>query len=236
MQKEAAMAQPIPQAVSADERQLVEGALRRDESAVRSIIQQHNRRLFRMARSIVRDDGEAEDVVQEAYVNAFSKLDTFRGDSSLATWLGRIVINEALGRLRRRRSAPIGIPLETLEAVGRSAEVIPFPLASRQPDPEQSMAQQQIRSVLESAIDDLPEPFRVVLVARVVEEMSIEETAQLLDLRPETVKTRLHRARKLLQTALEKQVGPVLTDAFPFDGRRCQRMADVVVRRIGLGR
>jgi RNA polymerase sigma-70 factor (ECF subfamily) len=88
--------------------------------------------------------------------------------------------------------------------------------------------------LLESAIDELPDAFRTVLIARVIEEMSVEETAHLFDLRPETVKTRLHRARALLKSALEKQIGPVVTEAFPFDGRRCERMADAVVAQLGL--
>jgi RNA polymerase sigma-70 factor (ECF subfamily) len=113
-------------------------------------------------------------------------------------------------------------------------EVIPFPLASTQTDPERTMAQRQIQILLERAIDGLPADFRTVLVARVIEGMSVEETADLFGLRPETVKTRLHRARRLLRDALEKQVGPVLTDAFPFAGRRCERITNEVLERLGL--
>ena len=200
--------------------------------AFRAIMQRHNRRLYRIARAVLRDDSEAEDVVQEAYVRAFTNLAEFRGDSSLATWLSRIVLNEALGRLRRRR------PTADLAALDNrspsQAEIIPFPLASPQLDPERTMAQRQIQLLLERAIDDLPDDFRIVLVARVIEEMSIEETAALFGLRTETVKTRLHRARKLLRDALEKQVGPVLTDAFPFDGARCARMSNKVLERLDL--
>jgi RNA polymerase sigma-70 factor, ECF subfamily len=223
------MAQLIQAVPARDEGELIARASRKEEAAVRTIIQRHNRRLFRIARSIVRDDSEAEDVVQEAYVRAFTKLAEFRGESSLCTWLSRIVMNEALGRLRRQRSAPIRVSLESLEPSGK---VIPFPLAGKQPDPEQTMAQNEIRLILERAIDDLPELFRVVLVARDIEEMSVEETAELLGLPPQTVKTRLHRARRRLRSSLDKQIGPALTDTFPFDGRRCQRMADLVVRRL----
>ena len=140
----------------------------------------------------------------------------------------RIVINEAYGRLRRRRAT---VDWTTVEAVPTiEAQIIPFP--SPQLDPERTMAQHEISRLLERAIDALPDAFRVVLVARLIEEMSVEETAKLLSLRPETVKTRLHRARALLRADLERSVGPLLTEAFPFDGRRCERMADAVVERL----
>jgi RNA polymerase sigma-70 factor (ECF subfamily) len=210
--------------------ELVRLARRGDGEGFRAIIQRNNRRLYRVARAVVRDDSEAEDVVQEAYVRAFAALKDFRGDSSLATWLSRIVLNEAMGRLRRRR------PTVDVSAIDKprpaQGEIIPFPLVSTHPDPERAMAQRQIQILLERAIDDLPETFRSVLMARAVEGMSVEETADLLGLRPETVKTRLHRARRLLRDALEKQIGPVLTDAFPFDGRRCDRMTEAVMARI----
>jgi RNA polymerase sigma-70 factor, ECF subfamily len=169
-------------------------------------------------------------VVQEAYMRAFANLAGFRGDASLATWLSRIVLNEALGRLRRRRPT---VELESVEERPQG-EIIPFPLASPQLDPERSVAQRQIQAVLERAIDELPEAFRTVLIARVVEGMSVEETAELFDLRPETVKTRLHRARGLLRKALEKHVGSAFTDAFPFAGRRCERLTSAVLERLGL--
>jgi RNA polymerase sigma-70 factor (ECF subfamily) len=209
---------------------LLARARRGEEAALRAIVQQNNRRLFRLARSIVRDDHEAEDVVQESYVRAFSHLSEFRGDSSLATWLTRITLNEAYGRLRRRRAV---VNVENVDAAATNeAQIIPFPLWSSQPDPERSMAQQQINKILERAIDALPEPFRLVLVARLIEDMSIEETAELLGLRPQTVKTRLHRARAMLRGDLERRVGPLLSDLFPFDGVRCQRMADAVIVRL----
>jgi RNA polymerase sigma-70 factor, ECF subfamily len=212
--------------------QLVQLAQQRDGAAFRTIMQRNNRRLYRMARAMVLDDSEAEDVVQEAYVRAFTSLHQFRGDASLATWLSRIVLNEALGRLRRRR------PTLDLEAIDNrppsQAQVIPFPLATPQLDPERIMAQREIQRLVEQAIDDLPEAFRIVLVARIIEEMSIEETAELLGLRAETVKTRLHRARALLKDALKKHIDSALTDAFPFQGQRCERMTSAVLQRFGL--
>lgn len=214
------------------ESELVRRALQNEEPAIRSIIQANNQRLYRVARSIVRDDGEAEDVLQEAYLRAFSALAEFRGDSSLATWLTRIVLNEALQRRRRR----IELPAAQIDpSPAPEAQIIPFPLSGYQPtDPERTMAQREICQLLERAIDELPEAFRTVLVARGIEDMSIEETADLLGLRPETVKTRLHRARRLLKAALADHIGPLFSDVFPFEGKRCERITNAVVRRLNL--
>jgi RNA polymerase sigma-70 factor, ECF subfamily len=209
---------------------LIRMAVQRDERAFRIIMQRHNRRLFRCARSIVRDDYEAEDIVQEAYVKAFSNLASFRGDSSLATWLTRITFNEGLARVRRRRPT---VALAELDAVARDkAQIIPFPAMNT--DPESTTAQREIRRLIENAIDNLPEPFRVVFVMREVEDMSIEETANFLGLRHATVKTRLHRARRLLRKALDAQLATTLTEAFPFEGMRCVRMTDLILQRLGL--
>ncbi|ODT11766.1 MAG: RNA polymerase subunit sigma [Kaistia sp. SCN 65-12] len=215
------------------EADLILRALRHDEAAVRTIIRQNNRRLFRLARGMTGNDDEAEDVVQAAYVNAFARLASFRRESSLGTWLSRIVINEVLGR--RRRHHPTVELTAVIEADAVEADIIPFPLAAAGPDPERSMAQREIRQLVEAAIDALPEPFRIVLVARLVEDLSVEETAALFELRPETVKTRLFRARKMLRQSLEAKVGDVLGDAFPFGGARCERIADRVVAILASG-
>jgi RNA polymerase sigma-70 factor (ECF subfamily) len=213
-----------------DEAELVRLARQGEAAAFRAIMQRSNRRLYRIARAVMNDDSEAEDVVQESYVRGLTALASFRGDSSLTTWLSRIVLNEAMGRLRRRRPT---VDVDALvDRQPQQGDVIPFPLTSREPDPERAFAQRQIQALLETAIDELPDPFRTVLMARAVEGMSIEETAELFGLKPETVKTRLHRARQLLRDALEKQIGPVLTDAFPFDGRRCERMTQAVLARL----
>jgi RNA polymerase sigma-70 factor, ECF subfamily len=218
-----------PKIAPEGEAELVARALARDEAAVRAIIKANNRRLYRLARGILRNDGEAEDVVQEAYVRAFTHLDHFRGDSSLATWLSRIVMNEALGRLRRQRPS---VDFATLPQGALEAQIIQFPLAAPS-DPEKTMAQREIHAVVEHAIDDLPEPFRLVFITRVVEGMNVEETAELLDLKPETVKTRLHRARAMLRESVEKKIGPVVMEAFPFAGKRCDRLTNAVLKRLG---
>jgi RNA polymerase sigma-70 factor, ECF subfamily len=212
---------------AASDETLLARARRRDEAAVRTIVRQNNRRLFRMARAILTDDSEAEDAVQESYVRAFTHLADFRAEAALSTWLTRIVINEAYGRLRRRRPT---LDWESAEPVlAAQAQIIPFPCGSSRNDPETAMAQNQIHGLLERAIDALPERFRTVLVARLIEEMSVEETAELLNLRPETVRTRLHRARLMLRADLERQIGPALTGVFPFAGARCERMAEAVL-------
>jgi RNA polymerase sigma-70 factor (ECF subfamily) len=206
---------------------LVARAVERDPDAMRAIMRRYNRRLYRIARGILGNDAEAEDAVQSAYMHAFRGLAAFRGDAMLGTWLTRIVINEALG-LRRGQRPSLSLTADMMEpALG--GEIIPFPGAVPHPDPERIIAQRQIQSAVERAIDELPVSFRAVLVARVLEEMSVEETAELLGLRPETVKTRLHRARRLLRQALERQIGPVLLDAFPYAGARCERMTERVI-------
>jgi RNA polymerase sigma-70 factor (ECF subfamily) len=211
-----------------DEIALVEAARHRDEAAIRQIIGAHNRMLFRLARGILASDDEAEDAVQAAYLHAFAGIAGFRGEARLSTWLGRIVLNEALGQLRRR---PPTVALDAIDTLP-AAQIIPFPLSPPATDPERSVAQHQIRRIVERAIEELPEAFRIVLVARLVEEMSVDDTANLLGLRPETVKTRLFRARALLRGALEKRLGSVLRDAFPFGGERCRRIADRVVEKL----
>jgi RNA polymerase sigma-70 factor, ECF subfamily len=220
----------LPKTAPAGDAELVKRALARDEAAVRDIIKANNRRLYRLARGILRNDGEAEDVVQETYVRAFTHLHDFRGESSLSTWLSRIAMNEALGRLRRERP---GVEISSLPQGTLEAQIIQFPLVSAADDPEKSMAQREIQHVVEGAIDELPEPFRIVFITRVLEGMNVEETAEILDLKPETVKTRLHRARAMLRENVEKKIGPVVMEAFPFAGRRCDRLTEAVLKQLG---
>jgi RNA polymerase sigma-70 factor (ECF subfamily) len=221
-----------PQTVPAGipEAELIGRARARDEAAIRIIMQANNRRLYRLARGILRNDSEAEDVVQETYVRAFTHLEDFRGDSSVATWLARIAMNEALGRLRRQRPS---VELNTLAPGVLEAQIIQFPNSAPSEDPEKTMAQRQIQQVVEHAIDDLPDAFRIVFITRVIEGMNVEETAEILGLKPETVKTRLHRARTMLRENVEKKIGPVVMEAFPFAGKRCERLTDAVLKRLG---
>jgi RNA polymerase sigma-70 factor (ECF subfamily) len=201
---------------------LVARARIRDEAAIRVLVQRHNRRLFRAARGVLRDDAEAEDVVQATWLRALAALERFRGDAPLATWLTRIALNEALGRLRRRRPAT---GIDRLD----EGNAIMFPLSPAGPGPESEAGRARVRAVLEQAVGRLPPQFRAVFVLREVEGMDTGETARLLRLKPETVKTRLHRARRLLRRELERQLAPRFSEIFPFDGARCAKMADRVL-------
>ena len=216
--------------VAAAELVLVRKAAGGDLAAAHVLVDRHAAKLYGLAMRLTGNSSDAEDVLQEAYVRAFSALANFRGEASLATWLSRIVLNEALQRLRGQRNVTL---MAEVPEPKMDAQVIPFPLSSNQIlDPEKSMAQRELFALLEQAIDQLPDDFRLVLMARTIEGMSIEETAELLGLKPETVKTRLFRARALLRTALAEHIGPLFTDAFPFDGRRCESMAEAVVARL----
>jgi RNA polymerase sigma factor (sigma-70 family) len=215
------------EAVELEERNeaaLVERARQRDPAAFWSIVKHHNQRLYRVARSVLDDDAEAEDVLQETYIPAFTHLSDFRGDARLSTWLTRIALNEALGRRRQRRS--------TVDLNALTGTTPPF--NTRTANPEEATALAEIRCLLEHAVDSLPESFRIVFVMRDVEEMSIEETALLLGLRPQTVNTRLHRARKLLRLALQDKLASVFTDTFLFAGARCDRLTQAVLDRLAV--
>ena len=216
---------------AANDTEQVQRALAGDAGALRAIMQTHNQRLYRIARSILGNNADAEDAVQEAYVSVFISLSSYRGEGSLKSWLSPIVVNESLERIRQRHSS---IDLATLEQQQGEAQIIQFPHATPNDDPERTMAQRQIIHLVEQATDNLPEAFRLVFVTRVIEGMSVEETSELLGIKPETVKTRLYRARQLVRDQLEKEIGPVLTDAFPFAGKRCEHMTEAVMKRLGI--
>ncbi|KQU66694.1 RNA polymerase subunit sigma [Aminobacter sp. DSM 101952] len=211
--------------------ELVALARKGGENAIRVLIKRNNQRLFRVARTVTRDDAEAEDVVQETYVKAFTRLDSFKGDALFSTWITRIALNEALTRIRKRR--PVA-ELEELDiaAAATGGQVIMFPTSLTPPGADAELARGQARELLEQAIDELPETFRLVFILRDVEEMSIEETAAQLSIKPETVKTRLFRARRLMRTAIERRLSTGFAELFPFNGWRCERMADQVVERL----
>ncbi len=226
-----ALAAQLPYAAM-DEAELVSRARAGDREAFRAIMQRCNQRLFRIARGVVRDEAEAEDIVQEAYVRAFAGLGAFRGDAGVFTWLTRITLNEANGRLRKRRN---NVELETVEAIqSRGAHLIMFPSVDPVATPELDAARLQARRMLESAIDELPADFRMVFIMRDVEECSIAETAFALGIREETVKTRLHRARRMLRGALSERLASTMTEAFMFMGARCARLSESVLARLDL--
>ena len=204
--------------------EVVERVLAGDTESFELIMRRHNQRLFRLARSIVKDDAEAEDVVQETYVRAFAALSSFEGRSQLVTWLGRIALNEGLGRIRRR-DANRDLDLDELV----DGETMPI---SPSPTPEQQVSDEELRPLLEASIDALPGQFRTVFILRAVEQLSVQETAELLEILPETVKTRFFRARGLLQKDLLSRLDAVVPGTFAFLGDRCDRIVDRVLSRI----
>jgi RNA polymerase sigma-70 factor, ECF subfamily len=198
-------------------------------SAFVAVMRRNNQRLYRLARGILKDEAEAEEALQESYLRAFTHLDGFKGDSSLATWLARIVLHEALTRLRRRR------PSVAIDEVG---ELLPVEasLGSREePTPEQRVAGLEIRRAVEKAVDGLPTAFRAVFILRAIEQMSVEEAAAWLGIPADIVKTRFHRANRLLRLALSDQFGSLLKGAFPFLGARCDGLIASVLERLSLG-
>lgn len=202
---------------------------RRDPSACEALMRRHNRRLFRLVRAMLGNDAEAEDALQETYFRAFAALDGFAGNSSLQTWLTAIALNEARGRLRRRRDlAGLADITETelSDAMHRHSAMLP------QADPEEVAARAEMRLLLDRAIDELPPHFRSVFVLRAVEQLSVRETATSLDIPEETVKTRFHRARGLLRRSLGEVMRDALPEIFAFDGERCDRIVAAVLRRI----
>ncbi len=208
-----------------DEAALAARAKSGDHEAFRTIMQRCNQRLFRVARAVVGNDDEAEDVLQESYLRAFAGIAAFRGEAGLLTWLTTITLNEARGRLRKRRPT---VDLNEMDEM--QARIIPFPGAA--PNPEAEAARSEVRQLLEKAIDALPEDFRVVFMLREVEGCSVEETAAQLKLKPQTVKTRLFRARRLLREAMERKFLTSMGQVFPFMGARCTRIADRVLERL----
>ncbi len=202
-----------------------------DHRAFERLIRQYNQRLFRIARAIVREDMEAEDVVQETYIKAFTNLEGFHGSDQLGAWLARITTNLAIDRTRKskRTQKLVDDLLNTAPLVNEQAPQIS---SSQSLSPEKQAAMSQIRDLLEREIDLLPQGFREVFVLRVVEELSIEETSQILQIPPATVKTRLHRARSKLQSALNSQLTKASLTVFPFDGARCDRMTASVLEQL----
>lgn len=192
------------------------------------LMRRYNQRIYRVVRSILREDGETEDVMQDAYVSAYQHLDQFRGAAPFSTWLTRIAVNEALHRLRRRRTV---VSIDNTEWEG-DGSMNPI---EGSPDPEQSASISELGDLLEAALLDLPQPLRVVAMLRDVEELSTAETAAVLELTEENVKVRLHRARRLARKWLFKRLASGTASAFPFMGARCDRVVSEAFRRIGEG-
>ena len=202
-----------------------------DAAAFELIMRRHNRRLFRLARSVVRNDAEAEDVVQATFVQAYAKLHELVGPHGFAAWLGRIALNEALGRARAWGRV---VALDDYVSAGEGDAAVRRidTMSTSHPDPERLAGDAELRRLLEDAIDALPDEFRTVFMLRAVEGMSVAETAAALSIRPETVKTRFHRARHRLQEALGARFEALMPTAFEFGGEHCDRIVAAVLGRL----
>lgn len=209
---------------------LAQRAAAGDLSAFEQIMRRHNRMLYRTARSILRDEADAEDCLQSAYLLAYRSIVTFAGHAKLSTWLARIVINEALGHKRRAARRAALIPIEG----GADTDLLALEaLAAETPGPETEAMRHELGALIERRIDALPEVFRTVFVLRALEELSVEETATLLEIPEPTVRTRYFRARSLLRESLAREVDAALDDAFAFAGARCDRIVAAVLGRLG---
>jgi RNA polymerase sigma-70 factor (ECF subfamily) len=202
-----------------------------DAALFEILMRRYNQRVYRVARSILGNDAEAEDVMQEAYVRAYTHLDQFEGRAAFSTWLTRIAVYEALARLRRSARFEV-VPL----ADERGDDVARPGPASADRDPERQMFDQEIRIFLEAAIDALPADFRAVFTLREVEGLDTAETARCLEVSEDVVKTRLHRARARIREELSRRAGATSAAAFQFHLSRCDRVVDAVLARIGAGR
>jgi RNA polymerase sigma-70 factor (ECF subfamily) len=210
-----------------DESSIIRRIVAGDRHAFELLMRQSNRRLYRLARAVLRDDAEAEDALQDAYLAAYRSLERFRGESSLATWLARLVLNECLGRARRDKRRQNVIPL-----VNADAEIDTVP-AGDSDLPDRVAQRAQMRALLEAKLDELPEDFRVVFVLRSVEEMSVEDTAQCLGIPEATVRSRHFRAKGLLRESLAREIDLAERDLFEFGGSHCDGVIRRVLARLG---
>jgi RNA polymerase sigma-70 factor (ECF subfamily) len=213
---------PGPAAVPPDE-DLVRRILAGETGLFATLVRRHNQRVYRVARGVLGDDAQAEDLAQEAWVRVFERLAQFEGRAQFSTWLTRIVLHEGWARSRKaRRSKPLTEEIANTEGwMGAST------------DPEMRTLSSEIREYLEKAMDALPEIYRIVLVLRDVEELSTAETADALRLTENAVKVRLHRARAMIRGDLLRRVGPGVREVFSFRGDRCDRMVRAVLTRLG---
>jgi RNA polymerase sigma-70 factor, ECF subfamily len=221
---------PKPSAAgTVNDAELVARIGRRDQAAFEILMRRYNGKLFRVARAIVKDDAEAEDALQDTYLEAYRRIGSFRGESQLVTWLTRIVINQALMRLRRQKRDRVVVAFSG----GRGAShETPEMADARIESPPDATMRAEVRRMLERRIDELPVAFRTVFVMREVEDLSVEETAASLSIPAATVRTRLFRARALLREALARDMDSATVEVFQFDGERCDRIVASVLARV----
>lgn len=219
---------PSKLGVEAGDAELVAQALAGRRHAFEAIMRRHNQLLFRTARAILKNDAEAEEVVQDGYLQAWRALGTFRAEARLSTWLVRIVANAALARLRRRHGQVI--PLDAAMLIP-DAQVQAHFTADPALQPEGTAMREELRKMLEERIDQLPDIYRAVFVLRAVQELSVAEVAHALGVPEATVRTRFFRARSLLREGLASEIDLTLGQAFAFDGERCDRLVEHTLRR-----
>jgi RNA polymerase sigma-70 factor, ECF subfamily len=215
--------------------ELVRRIAAQDHEAFRVLMKRHNQMLYRAARSVLKNEAEAEDAVQEAYMQAYRAMGHFRGDAKLSTWLVRIVVNESITRLNKhaRRAEVIRLEGDDLQQDQHSSEDSMNESAPENPD--RAAQRSETRRLLESKIDELPDAFRTVFVLRAVEEMTVEEAATALDIPEATVRTRFFRAKGMLREALSREIDLAHGDAFSFAGARCDRIIANVMARLPEG-
>jgi len=221
-----------PNPASLDDDALLRRIRAGDRDAFSLLMRRYNRRLYRVARSILRDDAEAEDALQDAYLQAYRALPTFRGESALGTWLTRIVVNAALMRQRKTGRLAEVIELGADYDAEAASPHAPDDSPGDVEQPDLAAFRGQTRRLIETGIDKLPAAFRTVFVLRAVEELTVEETAATLGIPEATVRTRYFRARAMLREALAREIDFAIEDAFGFDGERCDRIVETVRRRL----
>jgi RNA polymerase sigma-70 factor (ECF subfamily) len=222
---------PPHQSLDDDDAGLLARAGRQDHAAFEAIMRRYNGRLFRVARAILGDDSEAEDALQDAYLDAYRHISEFRGAASVATWLTRIVINQSLGRIRKRGRQPVIVPFPGMENPDTGEGEMNVPDVTSEPVPT-TLMRGELRRLIERRIDELPLTFRTVFVMREIEGLSVEETAEALSIPSATVRTRLFRARALLREALARDVDTETLGVFSFAGHRCDRIVAGVLARL----
>lgn len=220
-----------PAAGSCTDAQLAQRLAMEDIVALQVLMRRYNQRLYRVARSILRNDADAEEAVQEAFYKAYRAISSFRGDSGLSTWLVRIVVNESNQRLRKINRLATWLEFNNDAERGDVTTTMTADEYSSG-RPESALVRAQARHALEAGIDQLPDLFRAVFILRAVEDLTVEETATCLGIPPATVRTRYFRARKLLRKSLGADMGEMVDTAFAFAGARCDRMVASVMARL----
>lgn len=215
-------------AAALSDKQIFQRVLQGEKQLFELIMRRYNRKLFRIARSVLKSDAEAEDALQESYILAYSHMHEFNGPLNAGAWLAKITINESLGRLRRSA----GVKEQLVQFNSDYFSAMTNQVIETTSSPEYITGADKIMQLIESAIDKLPRNYRTVFVLRAVEQLSVDETAEYLNINPATVKTRFHRAKSLLKKSLDRHVEAKAVDAFSFGGKDCDHIVANVFKRL----